>query len=62
MGLVTRLAGSLNFDVAAACGIVLLFRYFMRPVDSSDGHGLLVGGLEHFSFFHILEIIIPTDN
>ena len=49
MGLVTRLAGSLNFDVAAACGIVLVFRYFMRSFDSLDGHGLLVGGLEYFS-------------
>ena len=22
---------------------------------------ILVGGLEHFSFFHMLEIMIPTD-
>ena len=27
----------------------------MNPIES------LVGGLEHFLFFHILEIIIPTD-
>ena len=24
-------------------------------------HGLLVGGLEHFLFVHILGIVIPTD-
>jgi len=28
---------------------------------SKIGHVLLVGGLEHFLFFHILGIIIPTD-
>ena len=32
------------------------------PRDVFQSSAKLVGGLEHFLFFHILEIIIPTDN
>ena len=34
---------------------------FMELVTFDQGHIRLVGGLEHFLFFHILGIIILTD-
>ena len=45
------------------CGFMLNFRvcicnYMFLGFMS---HIILVGGLEHFSFFHILGIVIPTD-
>jgi hypothetical protein len=37
------------------------FKSHPRSVHIEHTHIFLVGGLEHLLFFHILEIIIPTD-
>ena len=73
-GLAVAGAGAVQWEVgnvAAAAGAELRGWILEQQTESLGGLGglgglaeeeiLLVGGLEHFLFFHILGIIIPTD-
>ena len=50
--------------VQSSCLLLKMFVFVkiaMKLLVNSPKRSILVGGLEHFLFFHILGIIIPTD-